>query len=125
MMLLPSARTGGRKIDVLRRLVKDVTTLGKKKAGETGDDACRVVEPAVVEDGAQNMKGNLKTKGKWSKAPVSTKRSRNEPIRSIAPIDTAQEVTQDAAPQIHNFEHIRRVVAEKMFSEVTKRMPTS
>ncbi|GAA0174118.1 hypothetical protein LIER_41982 [Lithospermum erythrorhizon] len=83
----------------------------KKKAEESSDDACRVVEPPVVEVEAQNVKlRKLKTKGKWLKAPVSTKNKGGEnlvfnptPIRNIPPVDTTLEVTQEAQPLIHNF----------------------
>ncbi|GAA0151323.1 hypothetical protein LIER_10065 [Lithospermum erythrorhizon] len=74
----------------------DKATKGKKKAEESDDNACRVVEPPVVEFEARNVKGRkLKTKRKRSKAPVSTNKKGDEnlvfnpiPIRSIPLVDT-------------------------------------
>ncbi|GAA0176193.1 hypothetical protein LIER_29231 [Lithospermum erythrorhizon] len=86
-------------------------TKGKKKVEDSGDDACRVVEPPVVEAEAQNMKGQkLKTKEKWSKATISMRKKGDEdlvfnptPIRSIPPLDTTHEVAKKVQPLIHNF----------------------
>ncbi|GAA0169261.1 hypothetical protein LIER_23787 [Lithospermum erythrorhizon] len=80
---------------------------------DSDEDACRVVEPQVVQDKSQNVKGQKKSKrgkGERSKAPASTYKKGAEgpvlnptPIRSIPHVDTTHEVIQEAQPLIHNF----------------------
>ncbi|GAA0167475.1 hypothetical protein LIER_22401 [Lithospermum erythrorhizon] len=52
-------------------------TKGKKNGGGPSDDACMVVEPPVVDEGAQDMKGR-KSKAKGSQAPASMSTSKLE-----------------------------------------------
>ncbi|GAA0163497.1 hypothetical protein LIER_19345 [Lithospermum erythrorhizon] len=86
---------------------------GKKNVEDGDDDACKVVEPHIVEEKTQKLKGHKKSrkgKGEGSKALVSTKRRGDDtrvlnptPLRSIpAPVDTTYEVTNVAQSQIHN-----------------------
>ncbi|GAA0168015.1 hypothetical protein LIER_22832 [Lithospermum erythrorhizon] len=87
-------------------------TKGKKKVEKVDDDACRVVEPPVVEVEVQKLKKQKKlkrSKGEGSKTPISTKKKGDDeevlspmPIRSLPPMSTIHEVTEEVQPKIHN-----------------------
>ncbi|GAA0149515.1 hypothetical protein LIER_08666 [Lithospermum erythrorhizon] len=79
----------------------DRATKWKKKGVGPSDDTWMVVEPLIVNQEAQ------KTKGRKAKTPVSTSMEEEQvfsptKIRSIPPIDTSQDDTQEGVSLIHD-----------------------